>query len=84
MGLFFSTVLKNIKKYARSKILSVGFDDWHATRLRLAVHSNFDCTKGYLFAYQKNSTFFQMVTGKSKENNSFLINSEAIRNRIGA
>jgi len=69
VGLFFSTVLKNIKKYARSKILSVGFDDWHATRLWLAVHCNFDCTKGYLFAYQKNGTFFPMDTGKSKENN---------------
>jgi hypothetical protein len=71
VGLFFSTVLKNIKKYARSKILSVGFDDWNATRLRLAVHGNFDCTKGYLFTYQKNGTFFQMLTGKSKENNWF-------------
>lgn len=54
--------------YAHSKILSVGFDDWHATRLRLAVHRNFDCTKGYLFAYQKNGAFFQMGTGKIKEN----------------
>ena len=71
MGLFFFNSIKNIKKYARSKILNDSFDDWHVTRIRLAVHGNFDCTKGYLFTYQKNGTFFQMVTGKSKENNWF-------------
>ena len=57
--------------YAHSKILSVGFDDWHAARIRLAVRCNFDCTKGYLFASQKNRAFFPMGTGKIKENNWF-------------
>jgi len=47
MGLFF-IVLKNIKKYAHSKILSIGFDDWHVARLRLAIHCNFVYIKRYL------------------------------------
>ncbi len=70
--------------YAHSKILSVGFDGWHAARLRLAVRCNVHWSSRYLFAYQKNDTFFPMGTGKIKENNWFLIDSKTIRNRIGA
>ena len=70
--------------YARSKIVDDGVNIWNATRLRLAVRCNVHWSSRYLFAYQKNGTFFPMGTGKIKENNWFLIDSKAIRNRIGA
>ncbi len=70
--------------YARSKIVDDGVNIWNAARLRLAVRCNVHWSSRYLFAYQKNGTFFPMGTGKIKENNWFLIDSKTIRNRIGA
>ena len=70
--------------YARSKIVDDGVNIWNAARLRLAVRFNVHWSSRYLFAYQKNGTFFPMGTGKIKENNWFLIDSKTIRNRIGA
>ncbi len=70
MGLFFYSS-KNIKKHARSKILNDSSDDWNATRIRLAVHRNFDYSKVYLFNGQKNGIFFPVDARKSKENNWF-------------
>ena len=70
--------------YARSKIVDDGVNIWNATQLRVAVRCYFLWSSWYIFAYQKNDTFFPMGTGKIKENNWFLIDSKTIRNRIGA